>query len=201
MNKQEFLLSLKTKLKNFPPKEQEERLSFYSEMIDDRIEEGLSEEDAVAQIGSVDKIATQILEEASATKQSGKTQPKPHKFTTFEIVALVLGSPLWIALLVVAFATVFTIYASLCTTIISLWAVFGALIAYATASLPMCLVCVFTNKAISGLAILALGLVCAGLSILTFYGCKWATKAIVFATKKITLFIKNSFIKKEIANE
>ena len=53
MDKQEFLSKLRAKLFGLPQKELEERLSFYSEMIDDRIEEGLSEEDAVKELGTV----------------------------------------------------------------------------------------------------------------------------------------------------
>ena len=56
MTKQNFLDKLRTKLKALPKKEVEECLSFYSEMIDDRIEEGLSECDAVSAIGDVNKI-------------------------------------------------------------------------------------------------------------------------------------------------
>ena len=53
MDKQEFLSKLRAKLFGLPQKELEERLSFYSEMIDDRIEEGLSEETAVKELGTV----------------------------------------------------------------------------------------------------------------------------------------------------
>ena len=52
MNKQEFLSRLRKQLKGLEDKE--ERITFYSEMIDDRMEEGLSEEEAVAAVGSLD---------------------------------------------------------------------------------------------------------------------------------------------------
>ena len=45
MNKKEFLSSLNKKLSKFSKQEVKERLVFYSEMIDDRVEEGLSEEE------------------------------------------------------------------------------------------------------------------------------------------------------------
>ena len=61
MNKQEFLTELKKALSPLSKADLEERLSFYSEMIDDRMEEGLSEEEAVAAIGSPDEIAAQII--------------------------------------------------------------------------------------------------------------------------------------------
>ena len=70
MNKQEFLSRLKNGLSALSEKELEERLTFYGEMIDDRIEEGLTEEDAVAAVGSVDEIIAQILSEISPEKSS-----------------------------------------------------------------------------------------------------------------------------------
>lgn len=47
MTKIKFLLSPHNKLAGLPQDEVEERLNFYSEMIEDRIEEGLSEEKTV----------------------------------------------------------------------------------------------------------------------------------------------------------
>ena len=51
MTKLKFLLLLNERLSHLPSKEVEERLAFYSEMIEDRMEEGLSEEEAVSEVG------------------------------------------------------------------------------------------------------------------------------------------------------
>ena len=48
MKKQEFITKLEEKLSRLPKKEVEERLNFYSEIIEDKIEDGLTEEQAVA---------------------------------------------------------------------------------------------------------------------------------------------------------
>ena len=53
MTKLQFLLALHDKLAGLPQNEVEERLNFYSEMIEDRMEEGLSEEEAVLAAGDV----------------------------------------------------------------------------------------------------------------------------------------------------
>lgn len=68
MNKQEFLTELRAKLSGLPTDDVEERLSFYGEMIDDRTEEGVTEEQAVEEMGSVDQIASQIISEVPLTK-------------------------------------------------------------------------------------------------------------------------------------
>ena len=48
MTKLNFLLSLNEKLAGLPKNEIEEHLNFYVEMIEDRIEDGMPEEEAVA---------------------------------------------------------------------------------------------------------------------------------------------------------
>ena len=68
MNKQEFLLKLGDQLSGLSSREKEERLTFYREMIEDRMEDGLSEEEAIAAVGSIDAIAGQINEEISPAK-------------------------------------------------------------------------------------------------------------------------------------
>ena len=46
---------------------------------------------------------------------------------------------------------------------------------------------------------LAAGMVCAGISILMFYGCKAATKGILILTKKFAVWLKSRWMKKEEA--
>ena len=52
MTKREFLAQLRKGLSGLPQDDIEERLTFYGEMIEDRKEEGLSEEEAVSAVGS-----------------------------------------------------------------------------------------------------------------------------------------------------
>ena len=61
MNKHEFLAALRRELEGLPHGEAVERLNFYGEMIDDRMEEGMTEEAAVAAVGSVESIAAGIM--------------------------------------------------------------------------------------------------------------------------------------------
>ena len=56
MKKQEFLDELKKALWALPEADQKNSLEYYAEMIDDRMEDGLSEEEAVAAIGDLDEI-------------------------------------------------------------------------------------------------------------------------------------------------
>ena len=101
--------------------------------------------------------------------------PKKH-VKTWEIVLLVVGSPIWLSLLLAAFAVMLSLYASLWSVVISLWAVFGSLIGCAFGGVVAGIVIACSGNALSGIAMLAAGIVCAGLSIFMFYGCKAATK-------------------------
>ena len=74
MTKKEFISELQKMLSKLPSREVRERLIFYSEMIDDKIEEGFTEEDAVDSIGSPIQIAAQISNDIKLQKKK-----KAHK--------------------------------------------------------------------------------------------------------------------------
>ena len=199
MTKLRFILSLQERLSCLPQDDLEERLSFYNEMIEDRMEEGLSEEEAVAAIGSVEEIAEQIVAEIPLAKLAKeKIRPK-RRLKGWEIVLLVLGSPIWLSLGIAAFAVMLSLYISLWAVIISLWAVFASLAGCFIGGVLAGILSAIGGNVASGLAVLAAGVVCAGLAIFMFYGCKAATKGILMLTKKTAIGIKNRFIKKEVA--
>ena len=86
MTKQEFMANLRAKLSGLPTQDVEDRLSFYCEMIDDRTEEGLSEEEAVSAIGSVDEVVSQIIADIPLAKiAKEKIKPK-RRLWAWEIV-------------------------------------------------------------------------------------------------------------------
>lgn len=196
MTKLQFLLSLHNKLLGLPQNEIEERLNFYSEMIEDRIEDGLSEEEAVSDIGTVDEIAEQIVSDIPLTKiAKEKIKPK-RRIKAWEVILLILGAPLWLSILIAIFAVIFSFYVCLWAVIISLWASFVAIIGGAFGGIMGGIVLSIYKNALTGVALIAAGLVCAGISIFFFFGCKAATKGIMFLTKKPILSLKKSFIKK-----
>ena len=55
MTKLDFLFALQSRLEGLPKDEVRERIGFYAEMIEDRMEEGMPEEAAVAAVGSVEE--------------------------------------------------------------------------------------------------------------------------------------------------
>ncbi len=199
MNKQEFLDRLWAGLYGLPQDDVEERLSFYSEMIDDRMEDGLTEEEAVAEIGPADAIISQIIEETPLTKIVGERMRPQGRHKVWQTILLVLGSPIWLSLLIALFAVLFAVYVAAWAVIISLWAVEAAFIVSALAGAAAGILLIFRGNLPSGLVLIAAALVLAGLSIFLFFGCLMATKGILALTKKILSGIKSLFLRKENA--
>lgn len=197
MNKQEFLAQLGARLSGLPKQEVEERLRFYGEMIDDRMEDGLSEQEAVRDIGSVDDIVSQILSEIPLAKLAKeKIRPK-RKLRAWEIVLIAVGSPIWFSLLIAAFAVILSLYIVLWSVIIAFWSVFVSFAACAPVGILMGVVYICGGNGLAGIFIISCGLTLAGLAIFAFFGCMEATKGTLLLTKKIALGIKRRMIKKE----
>ncbi len=201
MNKQEFLLKLSEGLSDLPREEIGERLSFYSEMIDDRVEEGLSEAEAVEEIGQIDNIVSQIIDEKTITKPAGERIRTKRRLRAWEIVLLVLGSPLWLPLLLVAFALLLTVYIMLWVIVLSLWSVELSLIAGTLGGVATGVLSIVSGGGLRELILFSMGLVLAGLSILLFFGCKAATAGTFILTKKIALKIKALFTGRRMQDE
>lgn len=193
MTKLEFLAALRNGLAGLPQEDIDERVAFYAEMLDDRMEEGLTEQQAVAAAGSVEKIVAGAVAETPFVKIAKEKIRTKRRLHTGEIVLLVLGSPLWLSLGIAAVAVVLSLYVSLWAVIVSLWSVFASFAACAVGGALSGIVLMAGNNTPSGLAMLAAGLVCAGLAILAFYGCKAATKGVARLTKNIAVWTKNRF--------
>lgn len=197
MTKLTLLMSLYDKLSDLSREDVEERLNFYSEMIEDRMEEGLTEEEAVAQVGSVEEIVAQIKADLSAVDSPQiKVKPK-RRMKVWEIVLLTIGSPVWLSLLIAAFAVLIAVYVVLWAVVISLWAVFGAFVGCALGIVFMAVKIAVEGNAFVCIALIGAAIACAGLSIFLFFGSRKATKAIMFLSKWIALGIKKCFVSRE----
>ena len=184
MNKQEFLSQLRKRLSALPQKEVNERLNFYSELIDDKIEEGLSEETAVEQIGTIDEIVTQIETELSPLPIKKKTSHKKENSTLWKSCFLTFSAPIGFALLIALMAIIFSFYVVLWVIPIVLWTVF---VAFCVCAIVLSILSVlYISVGYIPLAITLLGTACIllGLSIFLYFGCKSATKGVESLTKK-----------------
>ena len=76
MTKAEFLKALEEKLSALSAEDRAASLAYYEEIIDDRMEEGLCEADAVAAAGPVEEAAAQLLAETPHAETRLCAQPK-----------------------------------------------------------------------------------------------------------------------------
>ncbi len=196
MSREEFKNNLKNKLTQLPNEEIEKSISYFDEMIDDRMEDGMKEEDAVKEMGNIDDIAEKILTEMSLYKLV-KTRVKPEKdYTVLEIILLVLGFPVWFPLIISFFAVIGSICISIFSVIFSLYVTVISIFAAGVLGLIFSPVA-FVGNFYAGLFIVASSLICIGLSIFLLYATNFITKWIIKGMGYMWKKIKKLFIKKE----
>lgn len=96
MTKQEFLDKLEAGLAG--TNEEEQVLEFYREMIADRVEDGMSEEEAVAQVGTVEEILASCVQSVTVvprrnTEQTGEIRRVVIREREFDIQILPTEEP------------------------------------------------------------------------------------------------------------
>lgn len=196
MTKKEFLFELVMGISDLPDAIVDEYVSFYSEIIDDRIEDGISEEEAVAEIGEPQKIIKQVLADVPlGVLVKAKINPK-RRLSALEIALIALGFPVWFPLLIAAISVVFSLYVVIWSIIVSFWAAFVSIAASAIGGIIAGVVFLVISNAYTGVAMLGAGIFLIGISIFAFFGCKYATKGIILLTKKLAVGIKGLFIKR-----
>lgn len=107
MQKIEFLALLRQRIAILPPREIEQTVEYYSEMIDDYIESGYTSEEAVAKMGGVDNVAAQVLAGEQTPAYDAYVVQKRKKNGLLWLV--ILGFPVWFPLLITAFAVLLTV--------------------------------------------------------------------------------------------
>ena len=209
MDKYDFLASLKERLRSLPEDDAQKYIEYYSEMIDDRVEEGLSEEDAIREIGTPKEIAEQILgqipetEEKDTAKQeavpksSNKAKGDKGNRGALFILLLILGAPLWIPLIIAVFSVIFSVFGAVFSVFISVLAViFSVAVCGIAGILASPLVFAYSGAG-AGLVIIGAGLLFAGGSVFLFRGFRLLVKGFIWFVKKFFTLIKSLFGKKE----
>lgn len=196
MTKNEFLIKLCTRLNRLHPDDIEESVSYYSEMIDDRVEGGEKEEDVISSLGSINSIADQIIREMPIASLV-KSRIKPKKtLKAWEIVLICLGSPIWISLLISLFAVVFSVYAILWSLVVSLYAITVSFLASILCGIFGIIAFAIANEAIKGLIVLSFGFILFGIGLILLKPCICVTVGMVRLSKGILVLIKRCIIGK-----
>ena len=196
MTKADFLQLLERALAQLPEEERRRNLEYYSELLDDMLEEGMTEAEATAKLGSPGQIAQNILQEMPLSKLVS-TRMKPQSgWTPLAIILAVVGSPVWVPLLLAAAAVVLALF-------VSIWALGAAVVAVvvglavAVVAAPIIAVRAAVLTLPLGLLLLGAGLVLLGLCVLgglmAVELCKLLWQLTVWLAHKI----KGLFIRKE----
>ena len=133
MRKEAYLDLLRMKLMEADIPGMDQMVDFYAEMIDDRMEDGMTEEEAVASMENIDSIVSQARADRPITdlvtarmKESHEAAKKEGHGTRWMVLAII-GFPVWFPLLVAFFAVLLAVYVSLWAVVIALYAVEFAL--------------------------------------------------------------------------
>lgn len=192
MTKTEFLEQLKNSLNGLSQEDIKKSLDYYEEMIDDRMEDGISEEEAVSGLGTVEEIKNRILEDVSITKiVKAKIKPK-RALRAWEIILLIIGSPVWVPVTASLIIVVLVLYLCFWIVILCLYICdfavffsgFGSIIgAFAQ-----------ENGFNTGLFMTGCGIMLIGLAILLFLGFTQIARGLIWVSKKTALGIKKMFV-------
>lgn len=196
MTKAELVASLRTRLAGLPENDIQKAIDYYSEAVDDCMEDGMSEAEAVASLGSLDDIVEQIMLDAplpSLVRARVKPQRTLH---AWELVLIILGAPIWLSLAVAAASVVLAVYVTLWSIIVGLFAValaFGVCLLVGVAGGVLMLI---RGAPLSAVTIFGAGLLLGGLAIFVFIGTAALTRLLIRLCAALWRAIKACFIPK-----
>ena len=176
MRKNEFLNEIRGALRGYPRNEVENSIEFYSEMIEDRVENGMTEEQAVASLGNIDMIIKNIkldmplksvIRETAKEKKEERIRENKH-MSAGTIILLILGAPLWIPLLIVAMSLFLVFFILLWVFDIVLFVVGIALAASLAGGIVGGVMSFIAGNPGTGIAWIGAGIAALGLAIFLF---------------------------------
>ena len=194
MKRNEFLAALTSALGKLPDQEIRASLDFYAEMIDDRMEDGATEEEAVAALGDVNAIAAQIIAETPPIPKA-VAKMKTSSRTANIVLAIVL-SPIWIPLALAFALCVAAIYLSLWAVTIGLWLCVACLILCGPVGVVGLVYCLATGFPLTGAWTFGCGLAACGLGLFALVGVKAASNGLIQLTSMFASKVKGLFVRK-----
>lgn len=197
MTKNDFIKKLRKSISHLPPEEIEKSINFYSESIEDRIEDGMTEEEAVSQLGDYNKLVENInlgmslpvLVKAKIKKSHEKSNSK-----TLWVVLAVLGTPFWIPVIAAFVAAFFGIYLAIWAVIFSLYVVLLSLGVAGIGGFISGLVNFFVTNPLTGIMLIGIAIACIGLLLLSIRPIFWLTKKLTALTVYFIKKVKSLFI-------
>ena len=204
MTKTEYISRLTELLSDLDQGYVSSSVQYYTEMIDDRIEDGLTEEEAINAIGSPEETAERIRSEApefdSNSSSESDFEPIQNNAPTTEAETITdkkskkgLTVLAWILILVGIISAVFSFFCALWAVVISAWAVSCGLIGIGVYFIVYSIIAFITAGAGTGLFCLGAGVLLTGISLFGIIGSKYLSKGVLYITKLIPCSIVKLF--------
>ena len=127
MNQHEFLSAVRARLAGLPQGDADRFLDYCREMIADRMEDGLSEAEAIAAMGTPEEVASQLLLD-TPTDQAAAPKSHRQRLKAWQILLIVLGSPLWASLLLTLVIAAVSLVIGLAAVLFGLYCAAGGII-------------------------------------------------------------------------
>lgn len=194
MRKEEFLNQLGKLLSGLPTEQIKETKQFYAEAIADRMEDGMNEQEAVPALGAPETIAKNILANLPAIPRAIVKTRRRSNVLLWTLV--IMGSPLWFALLLAFAVTAFTIYLAIWALALCVWLIALGLAASSLVALALVVTGISIGNIPYALAMLGCGLGMLGVTLLIGAGAWVVSKQIarlsaLWAKKALSPFWKN----------
>lgn len=196
MNKQEFLTDIRHGLGGLPQEDVARWIEYYDEILSDRIEDGMSEEEAVAAMDEPQSVVREILAQTPISKLVRERVKPKRRLTAWEILLIALGSPIWLSLLLSVFAVFLSIFVVLWSLVISAWAIEVSLGACSLAGIGVCAIKLCTGEPSQAFFMLGAALALAGLFIFGIWVCRLFTRLMTYCSKGFLLLIKRMLMGK-----
>ena len=199
MSRDAFIGELRHRMAGLPQETVERTVEYYGELIADSMEDGLTEEEAVSRLGSLDEIVASVVKDTPLTQivQTRVREGKKKGISGWVILLLVLGAPVWLPVLIAVLAVLFALFIALWAVVIALWAVVAAVILTGLAAMVAGVVELCRLHLPQGLVLLGGGLVCLGLCALLFLLMKLLTVGTVKLCRWLWVGIKSLFVGKK----
>lgn len=197
MTKETFLQKLTGRLHQLPPDEVQRQRDYYEELLQDMMEDGMDEAEAVSKLGDPAKIAQDILQDLSLhTLVKTRIRPK-QGWNTAAIIGAIVGAPIWLPICLALLASGFAVVVSFWAVIFSFFVVVISLI---VSGIFVFFKSFFLFPMGFGIGLFSLGsgLVLIGVGCLIFVAAYYGSLALIHGSKWIYRKIKGLFIAKEV---
>lgn len=182
--KEIWLKVFEEELSKLPKADRQKAIEFYREMIEDKIEGGMTEEEVVKSLGNPFDVAEKILKENGIKCKT--VDAKEKEYVLVEKVKTKKEMPIWLAFIlgIVVVPVAISLFAGWFSVLISFWAVFVAMVASSVGcvlAIFASLIMGFTGYVGSGFAIFGFCVASTGvvmiLAVVFWYLAKGMTKA------------------------